>query len=394
MNYNTANSNPIGTKIKDLRKWLRISQLKVGEFLSVPRTAVSAIESGKREVTANELFQLSKLFRCDPNSLLGLKITPVDTAKLDLNFKARLNKDTILNDHDMNEIANFTEFLKLQKPKTESKFSINELKSLRASAPQKAAEIFLKKFTNSSPTDIYSILIDLGIYPRFTALIDLAGAIVRAKNQMGEEIFGILINSDQPEERMRFSAAHETGHFVLGHLEMEKEDVHVSRIARWKDAVELDADNFAAECLMPKTVLDTEVKKYSKTGITALAAIQLADTFMTSFRAIVNRLLELNHISQIQYEEFLKLKVTDLREQNKGSKKIKSKPFDEKIISPLFAYLKEHTTNKAFIESPDCVRWLQESSYFEYYKVTTFEERATDVKEVYEIVALWLAKQT
>jgi len=115
---------------------------------------------------------------------------------------------------------------------------------------------------------------------------------------------------------------------------------------------------------------------------------------MTSFRAIVNRLLELNHISQIQYEEFLKLKVTDLREQNKGSKKIKSKPFDEKIISPLFAYLKEHTTNKAFIESPDCVRWLQESSYFEYYKVTTFEERATDVKEVYEIVALWLAKQT
>lgn len=393
MNYNAANSNPIGTKIKDLRKWLRISQLKVGEFLSVPRTAVSAIESGKREVTAKELLQLSKLFRCDPNSLLGLKITPVDTAKLDLNFKARLNKNTTLNDHDINELANFTEFLKLQKPRSENKFSTNELKNLRTLAPQKAAEIFLKKFTTSAPTDIYAILIDLGIYPRFTALIDLAGAIVRAKNQTGEEIFGILINSDQPEERMRFSAAHETGHFLLGHLEMENEDVHVSRIARWKDAVELDADNFAAECLMPKVALDLEVKKYSHPSITALTAIQLADTFMTSFRAITNRLLELNHISQIQYEQFINLKVTDLRQQIKSSKKIKSKPFDEKVIAPLFKYLQEYTTNKAFIESPDCVRWLQESSYFEYYKTTSFEERATDVKEVYEIVALWLAGQ-
>lgn len=390
MNYNTTNLNPIGTKIKDLRKWLRISQLKVGEFLSVPRTAVSAIESGKREVTANELLQLSKLFRCDPNSLLGMKMTPVDISE-DITFKARLNKDTALNDHDINEIANFTEFLKWQKPR--AKFSPSELKNFRNLAPQKAAEGFLRKISASSPTDIYAILIDLGIYPRFTALVDLAGAIVRTKNQEGEEIFGILINSDQPEERMRFSAAHEIGHFVLGHLEIENEDIHVSRIARWKDAVELDADNFAAECLMPKNILDIEVKKYSKTGITAISAIQLADTFVTSFKAIVNRLLELNYISQVQYEEFLKLKVTDLREQNKGSKKIKSKTFDKKIIPPLFDYLKKHTANKAFIESPDCVRWLQESSYFEYYKVTTFEERATDVKEVYETVAVWLAMQ-
>lgn len=393
MNYRSTNSTTLGTKIKDLRKWLRISQLTVGEYLSIPRTAVSAIESNKREITANELFKISKLFRCDPNSLLGMKMTPVDHLKSDSNFRARLNKDTTLNDHDINEIANFTEFLKWQKPNLNSKFSQNDLKSLSTSTPQKAADFFLKEFKSDTPTDIYAMLIDIGIYPRFTALIDLAGAIVRAKNKHNEEVFGILINSDQPEERMRFSAAHETGHYMLGHLEMEQEDVHISRIARWKDAVEIDADNFAAACLMPKNTIDSEVKKYSKSGITALAAIQLADAFMVSFRAILHRLLELNHISQIQYEDFLKLKVTDLREQNKGNKKVKSKPFDEKTIATLFSYLKQFTTNEEFINSPDCVRWLQESAYFEYYKSTSFDERATDVKDVYEKVALWLASR-
>lgn len=387
MNYSATNSISIGEKIKNLRKWLRISQQTVSDFLEIPRTAVSAIEKGTREINYTELSKLSKLFRCDPNSLFGMKITPVDPVPM--NFKARLNKDTELSNHDKNEIANFTQFLECQVPKAEKSLTSAELKQLKNMTPQRAADFFLEKFSSEIPVDIYSIVIDLGIYPRFTALLDLAGAIVRTKNQStGQEVFGILINSDQPEERMRFSAAHETAHYLLDHVD---DGFHVSPIARWKDAVELDADSFAAECLMPRAALEQEAKKYLKTGISPTDAIQIADKFLVSYRAILHRLLELGFISQVQYESHLQHKVKDIRDSN-STKKSKAKKFDSSSIEPIFNYLTKHTTNNAFINSPDCVRWLQESAYLDYSKSTKFDERATDVKDVYESVALWLAK--
>ena len=387
MNNPATNSISIGEKIKNLRKWLRISQQTVSDFLKIPRTAVSAIEKGHREINYTELVELCKLFRCDPNSLFGIKLTPVDLVPV--NFKARLNKDTELSDHDKNEIANFKQFLEWQVPKADKILSLTELKHLKNMSPQRAADFFLQKFSSETPVDIYSIIIDLGIYPRFTALVDLAGAIVRTKNKdSGNEVFGILINSDQPEERMRFSAAHETAHYLLDHV---NDSFHISPIARWKDAVELDADSFAAECLMPRLAVEHEAKKYLKTGISPSDAIQLADKFLVSYRAILHRLLELGLVSQVQYESHLQHKVKDLRDSNL-TKKSNTKKFDPSNIEPLFNYLVNHTTNKAFINSPDCVRWLQESAYLDYSKSTKFNERATDVKDVYESVAIWLAK--
>ena len=61
----------LGSKLKSLRQDVHMEQEIVARVLSIPRTAVSAIEQGKRDLTAMELVELCKLFRISPNDLLG-----------------------------------------------------------------------------------------------------------------------------------------------------------------------------------------------------------------------------------------------------------------------------------------------------------------------------------
>lgn len=380
----------IGTRIRDLRKWLRISQTTVGDFLGIPRTAVSALEASKREIGATELIRLSRLFRCDPNSLFGLKPTPVDEAK-DIEFQARINNaNTTIDEHDKKELTNFSVALKALLHNMAPN-RLNAVELVKSKIPQIAAEEFSKKLKLEPPVDIYSILIQVGLYPRFSALNGLAGALVRS--QLDEkQIYGVLINSDQMEERMRFSAAHELAHYVLEHLN-KKEVVHASPKARWRDAVESDADSFAAELLMPKEFLQKYFSKHSG-QIDAMEVISLADELQVSYQAILHRLLELGHISKVDFESFSSEKPTELREVLKSQRKSKkaraSKAFNPKDIESLYQTIEQYDS---FINSPDCIRWLQEAAYLEYCRNTTVNDRASDVKDVYEKVAIWMAEK-
>lgn len=61
----------LGKKIKRLREEVAMEQEVVARVLNVPRTAISAIELGKRDVASMEIINLCKLFRVTPNDLLG-----------------------------------------------------------------------------------------------------------------------------------------------------------------------------------------------------------------------------------------------------------------------------------------------------------------------------------
>jgi len=63
-------SQSLGAKLRNLREAVDMEQEIVAAVLKIPRTAVSAIEQGKREVSAMELVQLCKIFRTPPNDLL------------------------------------------------------------------------------------------------------------------------------------------------------------------------------------------------------------------------------------------------------------------------------------------------------------------------------------
>lgn len=383
---NLTEPRVIGNRIRELRKWLRISQDAAGSYLGIPRTAISILESGKREVGSQELIKLSTLFRCDPNSILGLSKTAVDY-KEQINFKARANDNKNLDEHDYKELNSFLNFIKDRYKGKSAPKMINPAGITKSKVPAKAAQD-LKDFAkvDGGPVDIYSIIETLGLYPRFTALNGLAGAIVKAEVDTGS-VFGILINSDQPEERTRFSAAHETAHYVLSHLS-EAEEYHPSIKRNWKDPIESDADSFAAELLMPSETIEKMAGK--KTIDSALKVLEFADDLLVSYSAMLFRLLELEYISKVQLDSFQNEKPTELRKLlNKGKKKKVS--FDTSILKLLIKQ-KSESLNAEFVNSPDWIRFIQEAACFEYWKEYSFNERGSEVKDVYEQVALWIAK--
>jgi Zn-dependent peptidase ImmA (M78 family) len=77
----------------------------------------------------------------------------------------------------------------------------------------------------------------------------------------------ILINKDHRLHRQRFSIAHELGHFQLHHLlgiiHVDKKSYYRNiKSAEGLDNIEIAANQFAAEVLMPENQVRYELEKY------------------------------------------------------------------------------------------------------------------------------------
>ncbi len=63
-------NNRIGKLFKDLRSKVGLDQKHVCQILDIPRSAVSLIESGQRELTVYEFDLICRLLRISPNEVL------------------------------------------------------------------------------------------------------------------------------------------------------------------------------------------------------------------------------------------------------------------------------------------------------------------------------------
>lgn len=100
--------NKIGERLKSAREYLGLSQEEVAKVIGIPRSALSAIESGVRGVDVLELKALAKLYKLPINHFtdetpthLGL---PSDIAHL-----ARAASQLTKKDRD--ELGRFAEYL-------------------------------------------------------------------------------------------------------------------------------------------------------------------------------------------------------------------------------------------------------------------------------------------
>jgi hypothetical protein len=232
-----------------------------------------------------------------------------------------------------------------------------------------------------APVPIFALIAKLGIELRFTVLGELAGALLRSTE--GHPA-GILVNSDQPFERQRFSAAHELGHQVLGHR--PKEDFFVSFLGRRFDPTEVDADNFAAELLVPTDLLQQKVKPVAEKAVEE-AVYRLAREFSVSFQAMTLRLSKLGALHPDQIASLEATKPTEL------AKRIaldgKKSHFDPSWL-PTVA--RESLPSGWHVQAgPDTVRTLQESAYLFYLTKVPEGCAADSAGGVYEHVARWVA---
>jgi Zn-dependent peptidase ImmA (M78 family)/predicted secreted protein len=114
--------------------------------------------------------------------------------------------------------------------------------------------------------DVFDAITDLQIPLVFEALDELLGACVRVSSA---EV-GILVTSRRDLHMQRFTAAHELGHFVLGHEGSLDREVRMPGHTSGRDIQEVEADAFAAEFLMPKWLVKAAAQRRAWWGQEAL----------------------------------------------------------------------------------------------------------------------------
>jgi len=97
------------------------------------------------------------------------------------------------------------------------------------------------------PIDVFGAIEELEIPLVFEPLDHLLGACVRVESTT----VGILVTTERSLHMQRFTAAHELGHFVLDHEGSLDREVRMPGNTTNRPIVEIEADAFAAEFLMP-----------------------------------------------------------------------------------------------------------------------------------------------
>jgi transcriptional regulator with XRE-family HTH domain len=96
----------IAARLKEAREYLGLSQQEVADALSLPRTAVSMMESGQRRVDSVELKALAKLYQRPMSFFTG-----EDDAVLGSDVALLAKQVAKLSEQDRNELLRFSEFL-------------------------------------------------------------------------------------------------------------------------------------------------------------------------------------------------------------------------------------------------------------------------------------------
>jgi Zn-dependent peptidase ImmA (M78 family) len=132
----------------------------------------------------------------------------------------------------------------------------------RSDSPSAQARQLLARLEiRSAPTPVEKIAKSLGAHLKFSPFDDELSGMIFIKDRV--PIIGV--NSLHHPNRQRFTIAHELGHLSL-HREMITSNVHVDKkfpalmrdpkSASGTEQIEIEANQFAAELLMPRTLID------------------------------------------------------------------------------------------------------------------------------------------
>jgi len=99
----------LGDRLREARKYIGLKQEEVANYLKIPRTALTDIESGQRRVEVIELARLAKLYRQPASFFTGEDDAssglPIDVAHL-------ARKAVELSQQDRDELGRFAEYLR------------------------------------------------------------------------------------------------------------------------------------------------------------------------------------------------------------------------------------------------------------------------------------------
>jgi Zn-dependent peptidase ImmA (M78 family) len=147
------------------------------------------------------------------------------------------------------------------------------------------------------PVDIVALTIQQGLkilyfnpaQSKSNTLESVSGLLDKANKS-------IYVNATDSQERQRFTIAHELAHYIYGHDE-DKFGLNYRDGNRDRNSAERQADDFAAEVLMPSPIVRKKIKEYSDARP---SLSEFASLFGVSLEAMRVRLDNMGLLASVQ----------------------------------------------------------------------------------------------
>lgn len=292
----TIDPRVLGRRLQEARKALGLTQQDVAKELGLARTTVTAIEKGERRVQPAELLQLARIYGRSVSDLVRKREVVEEFA---VQFRvplAQAGRHQAELSPAIEELQRLCEdYLELEKlcgsPLTRA---YPPQYSIEGVSPEEAAEDIASAERNRLGLGDGPILLlreilenDVGLrifYPRLPSLI--AGMFSDTEKLGG----CIAINFVHPEERRRWSLAHEYSHFLTNRFRPE---ISVMFVYERVPASERFADAFAGAFLLPTNGLRRrfhELWRLRKGNIALADLCRFAYYYFVPVEALTRRL--------------------------------------------------------------------------------------------------------
>jgi Zn-dependent peptidase ImmA (M78 family)/DNA-binding XRE family transcriptional regulator len=339
----------IGKRLQSARRALGLTQTAVAEQMGMVTSTVSAIESGKRAVTGEELYRFAQLLGRPVAYFLEAEGT-APTPGFQYLFRAVADKlfergplvelEQLADDYDLLEELVGTPPLPL--PPDYSGFGFRTDQDAETLAEMERARLGL----GDAPVGDLIDLLDgtIGIRTFLLPVQQNNWSSVSVRSRGGRPC--MAINSKEPPYRRHFDLAHEYGHVLVHLFRPDGPAAHIDvgpRVGR-VPADERFADAFAAAFLMPRRAVLRQLDLVLKAGagrFTDFDLVHLAMHFGVSGQAMTLRLIALRKMPREIYDEHWRTRKFDALAGMLGYDVEDPEGFWERrvILPPRFRYL-------------------------------------------------------
>ena len=291
----------IGVRLTEARRARGMTQLQAAEALGVARTTITAMEKGDRRPRAIELLRLAEIYGRQVSDLTR-PLPPKRPESFVVQFRSARGSDPTEDSKAVADIATFqdlcedyAELERLTDNPMPRRYP--EVYGIGGTEPERAAEEVATSerhrlgLGDGPVGDVWGLLeADVGLRifaPPFAS--NNAGMFVHTTEYGG----CIAVNGRHPEERRRWTVAHEYAHFLVDRY---KPEITVLPSFRRVPQGERFADAFARHFLMPASGLNRHfqaVRRAKEGPITPADVLALCNRYRVSFIAMVLRLEDL-----------------------------------------------------------------------------------------------------
>ncbi len=361
----------LGARLQEARKARRLTQERVAEELGLKRTTVVAIEKGDRRVRPEELMLLADLYGREVADLTRRRAV---TQGFAAQFRLSLPRDGgTRGDGGVDEDLSVAgaglqglceDYFELERlcsaPLTKRyphPYDMAGARAERAAEDIASAERNRLGLGDGPLLNLRALLEnDVGLRIFFMPMASRIGGLFGYTDELGG---CVAINARHPDERRRWSLAHEYAHFLTNRYHP---DVAVVFVSGRVPAHERFADAFARCFLMPASGLGRRIaalRQSKRDGVTTGDLLALADLYRVSFAALILRLEELRFVALGTWERLRSANFKVREAQAKLGLVIGEPARDEELLPTRYRYLAVEAYERELLTEGELARYLR-----------------------------------